>query len=124
MDDKNKSSITKDFLNELRQVNEERAIDWQDGRPSDPLFWAVELGGEVGEILNVVKKLRREEFGWRGSRATIDDLAEEVADGLICLDSLARHYDINLAQATAAKFNKTSEKNGFPHRIYYGKDDE
>ncbi len=108
---------TDDFLVELRRVNSERALEWQAGEPSDPLFWAVELGGETGEILNVVKKLRREELGWRGSRATLTDLADEIADGLICLDSLARHYGLDLAEITAAKFNKTSEKNGFPHQL-------
>ncbi len=106
-----------DFLTTLREVNGERAEAWLMGQRSDPLFWAVELGGEVGEILNVVKKLVREELGWRGSRATVQDLADEIADGVICLDSLACHYGIDLASAVAAKFNATSEKNGFPHRL-------
>lgn len=105
------------FLSELRTVNGERAEAWLMGQKSDPLFWAVELGGEVGEILNVVKKLVREELGWRGSRATVQDLADEIADGIICLDSLARHYGIDLASAVTAKFNATSEKNNFPHRL-------
>lgn len=106
-----------DFLDKLRAVNGERSVAWLDGTPSDPLFWAVELGGEVGEILNVVKKLRREEMGWRGSRATKADLADEIADGVICLDSLARHYGIDLAEAVTRKFNATSAKNGFPQEI-------
>lgn len=107
-----------DFLADLRTINGQRVEAWAEGRPSDPLFWAIELGGEVGEILNVVKKLRREEIGWRGSRASVSDLADEIADGLICLDSLARHYGIDLATATAAKFNKTSDKVGLPHKLY------
>jgi NTP pyrophosphatase (non-canonical NTP hydrolase) len=106
-----------DFLTELRKTNGERAEAWLMGQRSDPLFWAVELGGEIGEILNVVKKLVREELGWRGSRATVQDLADEIADGIICLDSLARHYGIDLVSAVTAKFNATSDKNGFPHRI-------
>lgn len=106
-----------DFLSQLRQVNGERATAWVGDSPSDPLFWAIELGGEVGEILNVVKKLRREELGWRGSRASTEDLADEIADGLISLDILARHYGIDLAAATVRKFNKTSEKVDLPHRL-------
>jgi NTP pyrophosphatase (non-canonical NTP hydrolase) len=106
-----------DFLTKLRRINGERAEAWLMGQRSDPLFWAVELGGEVGEILNVVKKLVREELGWRGSRATAQDLADEIADGIICLDNLARHYGIDIASAVAAKFNATSDKNGFPHKI-------
>lgn len=81
------------------------------------MFDAVELGGEVGELLNVVKKLEREDRGWRGSRAGINDFADKCADVLICLDKLARRRGIDLAEATIAKFNATSEKVGLPHRL-------
>jgi uncharacterized protein (DUF1778 family)/NTP pyrophosphatase (non-canonical NTP hydrolase) len=81
------------------------------------LFHATELGGEVGEVLNVVKKLEREAMGWRGSRATEQDLADECADVLICVDKLAAHYGIDLDAAVIAKFNATSEKVGLPHRL-------
>jgi len=40
------------------------------------LFRGVELGGEAGEALNVIKKLERERLGWRGSRATPEQLAD------------------------------------------------
>ena len=81
------------------------------------MFDAVELGGEVGELLNVVKKLEREERGWRGSRAGPDDFADECADVLICLDKLARRRGVDLVAATVRKFNATSEKVGLPHRL-------
>ena len=51
-----------DFLARLRRVNGERLKAWCDnGEEADGMFHAVELGGEVGELLNVVKKLHREE---------------------------------------------------------------
>lgn len=81
------------------------------------MFDALELGGEVGELLNVVKKLEREDRGWRGSRATDHDFADECADVLICLDKLARRKGVDLVAATIAKFNATSEKVGLPHRL-------
>lgn len=81
------------------------------------MFDAVELGGEVGELLNVVKKLEREDRGWRGSRAAADDFADECADVLICLDKLARRRGVDLAEATARKFNATSDKVGLPHKL-------
>lgn len=81
------------------------------------MFDAIELGGEVGELLNVAKKLEREDRGWRGSRATQQDFADECADVLICLDKLARRRGVDLISATVAKFNATSEKQGFPHRL-------
>jgi NTP pyrophosphatase (non-canonical NTP hydrolase) len=81
------------------------------------MFDALELGGEVGELLNVVKKLEREERGWRGSRAAPEDFADECADVLICLDKLARRRGVDLVAATVAKYNATSDKVGLPHKL-------
>ena len=105
------------FIQEFAAVNAARAEVWTKGQPSDPLFWAVELGGEVGEALNDVKKLRREELGWVGSRTTIEHLEGELADVYICLDAVARHYGIDLEAAIRRKFNETSDKHGLPHKI-------
>lgn len=104
-----------DFLTHLRAVNSQRWTVWSLGEPRDPLYCANELGGEAGEVLNVVKKLVREQRGWAGSRATVVDLGEEMGDVLICLDTLATAYGIDLASATASKFNKTSMQRQLPH---------
>jgi NTP pyrophosphatase (non-canonical NTP hydrolase) len=110
--------VVQDFLAHLRTVNAARLAAWEgDDAKTDGIFHATELGGEVGEVLNVVKKLHREAMGWRGSRATLADLADELGDVLICADKLAAHYGIDLAEATARKFNATSEKVGLPHRL-------
>ncbi|ARR53454.1 hypothetical protein HY78_08460 [Rhizorhabdus wittichii DC-6] len=81
------------------------------------MFDAIELGGEVGELLNIVKKFEREERGWRGSRAETGAFADECADVLICLDKLARRRNIDLEAATIAKFNATSVKVGLPQKL-------
>ncbi len=107
-----------DFLLHLREVNAERLAAWEgENQKADALFHAVELGGEVGEVLNVVKKLDRANKGWRGSTATLDDLGQELGDALICIDKLAAHFNIDLATVTAAKFNATSDKVGLPHKL-------
>jgi NTP pyrophosphatase (non-canonical NTP hydrolase) len=108
-----------DFLGQLRRLNAERQTAWVDGGAPviSGLFHATELGGEVGEALNEVKKLHREEMGWRGSRSTKEKLALELADVLICLDKLAEHYGIDLIAATVEKFNATSDKVGLPQRL-------
>lgn len=107
------------FLSQLRRVNTDRYQAWVgDGQDAGILFDAAELGGEVGELLNAVKKLEREDRGWRGSRAAPGDFADECADVLICLDKLARRKGVDLAAATVAKFNATSEKVGLPHRLF------
>lgn len=105
------------FLDQLRRVNAERYEAWSEGSDAGIMFDAIELGGEVGELLNVAKKLEREERGWRGSRAAPADFADECADVLICLDKLARRRGVDLAAATVRKFNATSEKVGLPHRL-------
>lgn len=108
-----------DFLTQLRAANIERQRAWISGGAETipALFHAAELGGEVGELLNVIKKLEREACGWRGSRATRQDLEDEIADVLICLDKLAAHYNVDLEAGTITKFNATSEKVGLPQRL-------
>ena len=81
------------------------------------MFRTIEMAGEVGEISNVVKKLIREELGIKGSRATTQDLADELADGVITLSNLAQIYDIDLWKSVKKKFNETSDKMGLPVKI-------
>ena len=83
-------------------------------------FSAVELGGEVGEVLNAVKKLARLRRGMAGGSDTINNIAEELADVVICADLLAIKLGINLDQAVVDKFNATSIKHGFPDRLGLG----
>jgi NTP pyrophosphatase (non-canonical NTP hydrolase) len=79
-----------------------------------------ELAGEVGEACNAIKKLERKRLGIRGSRDTVDHLAEELADVVICVDLIAMHYEVNLGKAIRKKFNKTSRKVGLPVEIAEG----
>lgn len=78
------------YFSDLTAANRARQIDWaKEGNPITPReFRALELAGEVGEALNVIKKLIREVNGWRGSRATLGELAAELADVMIVLDLL------------------------------------
>lgn len=101
----------------LREANVARQKVWDTEGKITPLYRAVELSGEVGEALNIVKKLERERLGIRGSRAAIGDLADELADIVICVDLLAESYGIDLSGAVVAKFNKTSEKYGLPVKM-------
>ena len=96
----------------LRQVNERRQREWD---PTDSItieYRGNELAGEVGEACNVIKKLARERLGIRGSRASKEQLAEELADIVICVDLIAMQMGIALDAAVEAKFNATSAKYG------------
>lgn len=78
----------------LRAANLPRCRRWHpDGAPPWTFDdWLLALGGEVGEALNVVKKLNRDRDGLAGNTRTreelIADLASELADVVIYLDIL------------------------------------
>lgn len=101
----------------LRAANIARQIEWDHDNQITAAYRGNELAGEVGETCNVIKKLERERLGILGSRATVDELADELADVVICADLIAMHYGINLEAAVARKFNATSEKVGLRTRL-------
>ena len=101
----------------LRSANVARQLEWDSGGRIDAAYRGNELAGEVGEACNVIKKLERERRGIRGSRATVAELADELADVIICVDLIAMQYGIDLEAAVARKFNATSEKVGLATRL-------
>lgn len=108
---------------ELRDANLRRCARWHPRGLSEWSLsdWGVATAGELGEALNVVKKLNRERDGIVGNTESADQLrsqlADEIADTLIYLDIFAASEGIDLAAAVAAKFNRTSIKVGFPERL-------
>ncbi len=104
-------------LDRLRMANRVRNCEWGGGDKITAEYSAVELAGEVGELLNVIKKMMRENLGIRGSRATINDLEDEFADVLITLDLLAMRMKVDLTESLRRKFNETSSKLGLMTRL-------
>ncbi len=70
----------------LREANVARQKEWDPSDKVDFAWRCNELAGEAGEVCNILKKLHRERVGVTGSRAVKDDLAEELADVVICTD--------------------------------------
>lgn len=101
----------------LRRANQRRQKEWDSEGKITLSYRGNELGGESGEAQNIIKKLERERLGIRGSRATKEQLAEELADIIICCDLIAGDVGIDLDEAVELKFNKTSEKNGLKTRL-------
>lgn len=99
-------------LSALQSAHFERQEEWCPDVKPDLSFRGNELGGECGEAQNVIKKLERERHGWRGSRDTIEHLAEELADVIHCTMLVAITAGIDLQQSVVRKFNDTSAKNG------------
>lgn len=113
----------------VHEVNRERCNEWHDGFPNNTdgwtgADWSNAMQGESGEFGNVVKKLRRLEFGLRGSKGEDKDrdvllakLAKEAADTFLYLDLTCTFYGVNLAEAIIQKFNQVSEEQNLPQRL-------
>lgn len=125
------SEVTKTYYTNLRAANIARSKEW--GKVS-LTFRGSELAGEIGETIekaldlllmavtagrlaNIIKKLERERLGLRGSRATPEELADELADISITADLVGMDMDIDIPSATRRKFNETSEKLGLATRL-------
>ncbi len=104
-------------FSQLRRSNIERQHEWDSDNNISLSYRGNELAGETGEACNIIKKIERERLGIKGSRATKDQLAEELADIIICTDLIAMHEGIDLAKAVQDKFNSTSKKVGLKTRL-------
>lgn len=132
-------------IEELSRAIVERAKEW-DGKanvPQLPLsYMGNEMGGEAGEALeaglslaldlvaagaaagraqNITKKLDREAYGMVGSRATVAQLLDELADTVICTVRIAalRYPTVDFGAVIRRKFNAASEANGLKTMMRY-----
>lgn len=105
------------FHKTLRSANVARQAEWPGHDKIDLSYRGNEMAGEVGEACNVIKKLERERLGVQGSRASVEQLADELADVVICADLAALHMGIDLDAAISRKFNATSVTQGLATRL-------
>jgi len=66
--------------------------------------WSNALAGEVGELCNVVKKIRR------GDEIDVKDAGKELADIVIYADLLASRLGLDLGDCVRDKFNEVSDR--------------
>jgi NTP pyrophosphatase (non-canonical NTP hydrolase) len=104
-------------FHDLAEANIKRQREIDPDHKLSLLFKAVELAGEAGEACNVIKKLVRESLGIAGSRASLDDLGDELADTVICASIIAAYLGINLDHAIIKKFNEGTDKRGLKTRL-------
>jgi len=114
-----------DRFDAVSEINRRRCERWHPGFPDDEWTggdWGNALAGEVGELCNIVKKLRRHESGHSTSYNTpppdelLDRLAEEAADVWLYLDLLLSRYGVSRDQFYAAlvdKFDLVSRAQGW-----------
>lgn len=92
---------------ELRKANVRRDKDyWNHQSTWEVTDWGCAIAGEVGELCNLLKKIRR------GDEVNPVKIQEEIADVVIYCDLLAAYLNFDLADAIIDKFNKTSDKLG------------
>ncbi len=102
-----------------------RARRWHPGFPNDGWTgadWSNAMCGEAGETANIVKKLRRLDFGLQQAAGDkredlLAKLAMEIGDTFLYLDLLAQHYGLDTARCIAETFNRVSVREGFPERL-------
>lgn len=91
-----------------------KAHEKADGSDWSPNDWMVAVVGEVGELANIMKKVRRGDFDMAD---VYDKISDELADIQIYLDLLADQLGVDLGEATRAKFNSKSAQLGLPVRL-------
>ena len=115
-------------FDEFRETNVARCKRWHPDflEATDQSWtgadWSNAMCGEAGEAANVVKKLRRIDAKLQGAvdperDVLVGMLADELGDVFAYLDLLGAFYGIDLGEAAARKFNRISEREGFPERI-------
>ncbi len=100
-------------LPQFKNAKGEPAHSKPDGSDWTPADWITAITGELGEAANIVKKLKRGDFGTKGTKeynAGVFKLAKEIADVQIYLDILAYQYRLDLGKCVTMKFNETSTK--------------
>jgi NTP pyrophosphatase (non-canonical NTP hydrolase) len=97
---------------DLEEANKTRIEEWPGHEKSDLEFRTIELAGEAGEVANAVKKYLRAQRGIHGNTNTVEDIADELGDVVICCQLIAEYLLIDLGEAVKNKFNKTSRKYG------------
>jgi NTP pyrophosphatase (non-canonical NTP hydrolase) len=116
-------------FDELAVASGKRAVRWHPGGIDD---WTVErwsnaMAGEAGEACGQVKRLNRIEDGIANLDAEGNDLQDrdeairaiglELADVVIYADLLAQRIGLRLEDVVVEKFNRVSERYGFPERL-------
>lgn len=88
-----------------------------DGSDWSPLEWVGAIVGELGELANILKKVKRGDVTMEEVQKAV---ANELADTQTYLDILAFQCGVDLGDATIAKFNAVSERVGSPVNIRSG----
>lgn len=86
-----------------------------------PLEWGGALSGEVGELNNILKKIKKIDsnlghFNYKPGEQDLEKLraqaASEIGDVAIYLDLVAQRLQLDLGDCVVTKFNEVSKREG------------
>lgn len=105
--------------------NHARAKRWHAGTTWTLSDWGVAAGGEMGEVLDAIKKFNRLRDGFMSNNprqpkttdAAIDEICKEIGDTGCYLDLLAQHCGSTLGACMQRVFNEVSIREGHPERV-------
>ena len=115
--------MTKFDISKFSATNLERCNEWHSIHDWSPMEWGAATAGELGELCNVLKKIKRydmeiQQNATSESRDQLVSMAmDEIADTLCYLDLVASSLGIDISQAVVSKFNRISDREGLPQRI-------
>ena len=104
-------------------TNLERCNNWHNINDWSPMEWGAAAAGELGELCNVLKKIKRydqniQQNATSQSREVLVSMAaEELADTICYLDLVATSLGIDLTEAVVSKFNAISLRENLPQRL-------
>lgn len=106
----------------VAQANRDRTEQWQGLHTWSPTDWALATVGELGEVCNVIKKMKRIEDGHPSKReSTMEEYREqiqkEIGDTYIYLDLLAQRLGLSMYDCVAKAFNEVSKREGYSHKL-------
>jgi NTP pyrophosphatase (non-canonical NTP hydrolase) len=92
-----------DWKEKAKVIHETVCKNWKVWSDEDRRFLALALGGEVGELQNLIKKDWRGDTNAHNLGAWREKVEMELADIRIYLELLARAYEIDLDEACEKK---------------------
>ena len=110
-------------IREFSATNLKRCNEWHDIDDWSPMEWGAAAAGEMGELCNVLKKIKRFDMDIQQNATSesreqlVQMAADELADTFCYLDLVASSLGIDVSEAVVSKFNRISERENLPHRI-------
>lgn len=110
-------------IRDIVATHRERQKLWHQGaKPWTLADWGNALAGEIGEVCNKIKKIRRIQLDMTGQQLRnqpdhvgplIGDIAGELGGAFVYMIALADALQIDLTDAIRDEFNKVSTEQGF-----------